>query len=457
MAEYLSQRFSGLSQEKEVYFNKILSEEAIFTNFQRTQDTAPLFQSASYANTMYFIWLNISAMYVFGLDPRELEPLDPEFEVKLPSEKEWLQGIKVKVESVPLDETWSKYWQEVYNKVMEPVADYDSVTDSTTNPEYSEDLKERKYYKLVLGQAKYGEAYVDPPVVRDFLRATFFRLHKEHVPLERTKDVLKEVAEQFGISEGAVEALYNRFMLHMSTLYNTFVLGYNLLGVSPLAQHGSEAAVVPGTTWRDEAVEAHVMHFQEVNLGFVLGVSPLGYGLATPKESLYQAPAPEADPYLLAFVDWKVRKQVERYPATPAVFANYQRPEETLSPYKNERLESWAEARGYAEAAAAVADAVAARYGLDGFKRNMVRRAAMQLVGYRKKRHRWGYVAFERMTEEEFKEWWVTHWANQGLDKNLLYEVYNRLSVCLGNLRLRARLAGERVRRRRYALATQAP
>lgn len=453
MSEYLIRRIEQLAQEKQAYFSKVLSESAIFANVQRTRDVGGYFGEQSFAQTMYFIWLNISGMFIFGLDPRELEPLDPEFEVSLPSEKEWLAGVKLKITPVSLDDAWAKFWQEVFKTVVPPKADYWAFVEKFFKEKFWDDLLRRRYGKLIVGQTKYGEGYIDPQVVRDFLRATLYKMHNQRIDFPRTKTLFEEVAAQFGIDAGVVEGLFNRFALHFQSIFTTFFLGYNLLGYSPLAKRGSDATLVPVVTWRGEEVEAHVRLWQEVNMGFILGVTPLGMGMLTPPEDVYEYVTDKLTPYITAFVDWKTRKQIERFPATPAAFGNYQRPDEALSPWGNDRLEHWAETRALADAVASIADAVAEQAGVDAFRRNLYRRAAAMLVGYRKKRHVWGYDAWRNMSEEEFKAWWLAYWEKQGLNINLLNSIYDKVSVCLNQIRNRSLELGQRVKRRKYAQA----
>jgi len=453
VSEYFVRRMQSLTEEKQLYFNKVLSESAIFNNIQQVRSLFPHFQENTYAQTMYFIWMNISGMFIFSLDPRELEPLDPEYDISLPSQSEWEQGIKLKIEPVSLDDTWAKFWQEVFGQLVPPSADFWSFVQGFFNEQYWDDLLKRFYGKLIVGVTKYGEGYVDPQAVRDFLRATLYKMHNQRIDFPRTRDLFAQVAEQFGIEEGVVEALYNRFALHFQSLFTTFFLGYNLLGISPLAKRGSDATVVPVVTWRGEEAEAHARLWQDVNVGFILGVTPLGYGLLLPPEDIYRYVTDKLLAPVVAFTDWKAKRQLQRFPATPAGFANYQRPDETLSPFNNERLEAWAESRSYADVVAGVADSIAEQAGADPFRRNLYRRAAMMLLGYRKKRHQWGYDAWKNMSEDEFKDWWLEYWANQGLDKNILNQIYNNVSVCLTNLRQKSLQAGLKVKRRKYALA----
>ena len=133
---FLETKTSESVMEKRKYFNKLLSESAIWTNFQRTLDTISLFSEWAWAESLFFIWLDISNLFIFGLDPTELLPLDPEFHVKLPTIQEFLQGIKLKLEPVDVGEAWRIFYWDIYNLEVPPLLDFVTFITAQCYPEY---------------------------------------------------------------------------------------------------------------------------------------------------------------------------------------------------------------------------------------------------------------------------------------------------------------------------------
>ena len=107
---YLEWKIVESVREKRKYFAKVLSESAIWNNYLRTIDTEDYFAEWAWAEAMYFIWLDISNLFIFGLEPYEMEPLDPEFRTELPTIEEWKQGIKLKLIPLDLGEAWLSRW-----------------------------------------------------------------------------------------------------------------------------------------------------------------------------------------------------------------------------------------------------------------------------------------------------------------------------------------------------------
>ncbi|MHC1563777.1 MAG: hypothetical protein ACXQTF_00420 [Candidatus Hecatellaceae archaeon] len=97
------------------------------------------------------------------------------------------------------------------------------------------------------------------------------------------------------------------------------------------------------------------------------------------------------------------------------------------------------------------------KYNVDPFKANLYRAAAKQLLGHPAKRHRWGFKAYNALSDEELKSWWVKHWTSQGLDENILNEIWNLISRFAKHVRQMKLEIGRRLRLERYSLAQLTP
>jgi len=444
-------------RQKEKYFEKVLSEDAIWQNYLRTILTEGLFGEWAWAESLYFIWLDISGLFIFGLQPYEVEPLDPEFHTQLPSLEEFLQGIKLKLIPVDVGEAYRQFCWDIYNLEVPPLLDYITFVLTTCYPEFQDYFKQQENRKLIVGKSKYGTAYVDPPVIRDLIRATLLELAKRRIDFNRIKSLYELAVNNKLVHQGIVESIYNRLVLHFQAMFETFILDYNLLNYSKLASRGSEKTKIPIQTWRGEEVEVEFGKFDEVNCGFILNVTPLNLGILMDRKIVYKpnpkAPADVGTPVMAQFVDWKVRRMISRYRATGVAFGNYQRPDEAISYHRSERADHYHTFRLFQHHLDRIVENTLRNSGLDAYTLNMYKRAVAMLIGHKKKRHKWGFDAYRDMTEEEFKSWWLNYWAKQGLDINILNVLYSRLKVCLPSLRRKLENLGKRIKERRYQLA----
>lgn len=456
-SSYLEWKLSESAREKRKYFAKLLSESAIWTNYLRAIDTEDYFSEWAWAESAFFIWLDISNLLIFGLEPYELEPLDPEYRTELPTLEEWKQGIKLKLIPIDVGKAWMLFYWDVFGEKVPPLLDFLTLITALCWPEYLGWLLEQKKRKLIVGETPYGTGYVDPPVIREFLRTSLFELARRRMDFNRIRRVYQTIVDQGLVAEGLVEAIYNRLALHTQTLFENFVLDFNLLNYSKLCKRASERATFPVTTWRGEEFDVEFSKFDEINCGFILDVTPLNLGLLVDRKSIYK-PSPiakwEAGTTTLSwFIDWKVRRMISRYRATGVAFGNYQKPEETLKWYQSERADHYHQFRAFFYHLDALVDTALEKEDVDAFRKNLYRRAAAMLIGHKKKRHKWGYGAYKAMSEEEFKSWWLAYWERQGLKPELLNRIYEMVRAWLPSARRDLEELGRRVRERRYRLA----
>jgi len=467
-----------LLYQKKKYWSKVLKETAIWTNTQRAIDTSSIFGEWAWSETMFFIWLNISNMFIFGLQPYELEPLDPEYRTELPTLEEFLQGIKIKFIPVDIGETYKEFYWETFKEEVPPLLDYVTAVITTCYPEFKDYLLPLEKRKLILGETKYGEGYLDPTVVRDFLRSTLYELAKRRLDFKRIKELYQTIVKRKMISEGVAETIYNRLVHHYQTLFQVFILDYNLLNYSRLSpsllrvgvsyygtsyvntrvKEVSEKTIIPTITWKEELHTSEVSKFDEINTGLILNITPLNYGLLMDRKIMYKPtpmPKPEAKgtPMPSKLIDWKVRRMMSRYTATGVGFGNYNRPEEAFIFHKSERADQYHSLRLFYKHFDDLVENILANKDVDIYKKNMYKRAVAMLIGHKKKRHKWGYSAFKDMTEEEFKEFWLDYWSKQGLDINILNELYNSVIKWVKPLRRRLEDLGKRLAQRRKRLA----
>ncbi|RLC73744.1 MAG: hypothetical protein DRI26_00200 [Chloroflexi bacterium] len=446
-----------LKYQKRKYHAKVMSENALRIGWYRMIDTENWFSYECWMDMLFYIHLDISSLFIFGLSPEELEPWNLEFKMRLPDLEEFLEGIKIVFERTDIGQAWKDFMQEYFNIDVPPVHDYDTFVSWNVEPEIQRTVAKQKERKFIIGVTKYGEGYVDPPTVREFLRASFLELLRRRPDLERFRAFLEQTAKSLDIAEHIAESVYNRIAMLYSIIHENFILGYNLLGVSKLTPRGSQRATCAIKTWRREVFDVHYERFIQPQAGFILGVTPLGFGLLIPRRRFYK-PNPktypkDGAPPCVFFIDWKARRNISRYIATPLAVANYAKPEEMRDVHKCERVMQYAELQTLRYVVDSIVTSVFTGVKIDAFRLNLYRRAANQLIGHRKKRHRWGYGAWKTMTEEEFKEWWLSYWEKQGLDRTHLQRIYEAVERWLNPARQKALELGERLSKVRRRLA----
>ena len=134
-------------------------------------------------------------------------------------------------------------------------------------------------------------------------------------------------------------------------------------------------------------------------------------------------------------------------------YANYNKPEEMTDPHKSEKveqydalqwmrrkIEDWVERQIPSEEANPV-------------KIRQYQNAVLQIFGWKAKRHKWGFKAWEYMTDDEFKQWWLDNWATQGLNRQTLDKLFEGSRIWMPYLREEKRKLGEKVKQSRLRLA----
>jgi hypothetical protein len=427
--------------KKQKFHEKTLSDDAIYNMYLRCLDLSPLF--ASYA------WLQISAFDLTELGLGllcnilhiDFEPYAIDFTYVTPTIDEVLQGI------------WAKFEPVKFEIPYPELADLKKFKDVNVKPEYVEDLKETEPEKGRYDITRIGKGYCDPQVQREFLRATSERLRLLRTPDISYRKVLEQTITQLGMVEATEDILYNRLMGVMSGQTNAFVLGLSVLGKSTLSEVENGLAKVPFINAKGEVGTMKFSTLDHLQIGFILGLTPLGFGVLLPKNTIYVMPDGYKNPPFLDIMVKKIKGMKDRLTLTPWAYGNYNKPEEMRDYHKSERtnqynllqtqrrmIEDWTAKQIPSEEA-------------NNVRIRQYQSAVLQAVGWRAKRHKWGYKAWEAMTEEQFKQWWKQHWKGQGLNEETLESLYTRMEVWLKQIREEKVSLGEKVKQTRLKLA----
>jgi hypothetical protein len=431
---------------KQMYFRKTLSDSAISVNITNTLSVAPLFASD--------VWLDVTSMdtavvglgLLNALPPVELEPLTVSFDYRLADPAEMEQGI------------WFVFEPVDFGRLYAFMTDLQEYVIANFKEQFQPEIILRLYPKALYGITPYGRGFYDPPVAREFLRSTFHRLRLLRRTDKSYLDTLQNVTEKAEIAGVARDVQYNRLFLVSSAQVHAFVLGLSVLGRSTLTKTEGEWGVVPTRTSDGKVYDVRFRTLDHLQLGFILGVTPLGYGFLLPKESVYRMPTPRENPPIVNVITEKARKVSRSIGFTAWAYANYNKPEEMTDYHRSERtsqydllmaqrefLEDWVEKRIPPDEANPV-------------RVRQYKNAVLQLISWKAKAHAWGYDGFEAMDEAQFKAWWLDNWKSQGLRESTLLQLYEGIKPWLRTLRERKLDIGRKVRetRKRLAMFSQA-
>jgi hypothetical protein len=373
--------------------------------------------------------------------PVEWQPYAIDFTFETPSVEEMLQGI------------WAKFKPVAFEKLYIWMTDFREYIMENIKPEFQASLITLTAEKAIYGVTPYGRGVYDPVVAREFLRSTFQKLRLMRMPDMSWREMLDHISEFLGMIGVTDEITYNRLMLLFSAQREGFVLGLSLLGYSKLSEKEGDYAKIPFMDARGNIWEVRFKALDHLQMGFILGITPLGYGVLLPKESIYNLPEGKKNPTFLKVLDQKVRGMIGRLTLTTWAYTNYHKPEEMRDTHRSDKANQYAllqTLRRHVEdwvrnkLPVGVVDAVTVR---------AYQNAVLQLITWKAKRHRWGFLGWEAMTDEQFKDWWLRHWERQGLNKTILQSLYEGVEPWLKATREYKLQIGKRIKQIRQRLA----
>ena len=442
-----------INQQKKKYYNKVLSLNAVNVNFDRISDVEPLFQERSYLALFLYLNIEISLVETFGFSPDELEPMNFDFKVELPTTEEWLKGTKIKIDKIDVGEDYKQFMKEYYEIEIPPKLDFERFIIDNIKDEFLPDVKTWQYKKGIYGISKFGRSYYDPPIIRELIRGAVLEYYKRNYSLEGLRTYLKTFKEKFNIDEGILREIFNRISLFDSLLREGYLFGLGILGYTKLGRKGSEEVEVEVETYDKRKIKVKIPYLAHAHGGFILGLTPLGYGNLMQNTEFYKSSKPKNGvffaPKIIQYFDYRVRKATGRFRATHLAFANYQTLDEMTDMHKSERLTQYHALRMLSITVDRIVESSLRGVEKNPFRINMYKRAVNQLIGHRKKRHKWGYDLYKTMTDEEFKTWWIDHWTKMGLDQNILEQLYERIKKILPRLVSTSKELGERLKKYR--------
>ena len=452
----LSKLAKEIREQKAKYHAKVISEDAIYSNWLHTIEVEDLLP--------VWVWLdipefNLSALalsLLFDITPSEFEPLPLDFDVELPSPEEFLQGILLEINSIDLSEIF-EWLQSLEQYIEEVFEEY-----------FSDQIIPSRMEKGYYGEVKYDYAYYDPPLVYEFLRSTFLKLFKERKTFPSLKQDYENLKDTLNMNPHIVQHLFNRISMITSAQKTTFILDYGVLDQSFLGEEveeGVKQGKVGFIDYNLESKEVGAYTLDHIQYGFYLDITPLNNGFLIEKKAeaktmykqvevtTYTGYSLKGKPPFLDLILHKITRIKNTFRHTSIAFANYTKPEEKVDYRVSERTDQFASLQMIRYLVENAVDDLIRQEETNPVKIRAYKSATLQLIGYKTKRHKWGFSGFTLADMESFKDWWLKHWEQQGLNRNLLEEIYRRIEPCLNHLQIQRTLLGLRVKTRRYQLA----
>jgi len=446
----LGELIDELDRQKRKYHEKLLSVDGEWTLVTRSLDTYDLAFDISYMIIPEYYYSSISAAFLFGFNLFEIEPLNIEFTWRYPTVEEWLNGVGIVIERI----------------IPGYATTFDDFISTGVKEMYRGDITRIRVEKAVYDVSRYGEAYYDPPAVRELFRAALTSIFKKHISSATARAELKSLVRSLGINPDIAKSIYNTVSMHIYAHIGCFMLGYGVLGESFLCEeyrthssshsnpgdpNGARLGKVLFEDYDGNVVEAGLAALSDLHTACVLGSSTLGACYLSDGKDLYV----EQETVYTEAAEAKSRRFAERYMLTPTAFSNYVRGDEAADYHRCERTDIWGELMSIRYTVESSVDGLLAheKPGLNPFDRRKYIAAALQLVGHIGKRHRWGYGAYKNMLDDELKTWWIDYWLKQGLDLNTLEKIFSLVRTWLTHITRIKVEKGESLRRRRLETA----
>jgi hypothetical protein len=428
--------------KKRMYHAKTLSDNAIYNTFIRLLDVQPKFNEDVNIILPVIDFTEYGLGLLYAILPIEFQPITVDFKYEPPTTDDVMQGI------------WAKFKPVDFSTEYAWMTDFMKYVTENFKDEYQQTLLTGAPQKARYGRTPWGYGIYDPVAMREFLRATFMRLR-----LLRTADIswfnnVSDIVSFLKMHEVTDANVWNRLMMIFSAQINAFVLGLSVLGKSRFCKVENGWGVIPIIRHDGREGEVKFRTLDHLMFGFILGVTPLGYGLLMPKEGSLKLPEGKKNPPVFEAVKNKVKGVRDRHTLTTFAYSNYNRPEEMADYHKSDRTSQYDYLQQLRRKIEEWVNSQLIGVETAPMKIRQYKNAVLQAIFYRAKRHRWGFQGFQALTEEQWRDLWRNFWIRQGLDPAVLDKLYAGIEPFIDEVRRVRMDVGEEVKRKRLMRAS---
>jgi len=435
-------------EAKRKYFEKALSDTALEVNFLkslRNIDETRFRTDYIMSDTLFS---SLMSVYFYGIPLSETTPWIHSFKPILPDFDELLRGILVKFER--------------YDITLEfpELLDVDETLRFFLIDEVANNIIATRGKPLIVGVTKYGEGYVDPEAVREFLRSTLYAYAKKDISLTELRNRLDKVGKTLGILPELIEDAFNRMVLIETIKEKAATWDYAWWDVSEWAEEEEGVGKVEFETYSGEKVKVEYDNMLEAEAGGYWDLSFWDNAYWIGDEEPYKYPYRFDEKELKSYID-KVRDRlfsnfVRCYIYTGLGVGNYQRAWERRKYYRSSRTETYALPFSHRLRI----ESLVRNYVLSKdpdcppWKLRLYMSAMLEIYGKLFGVHRWGTEMEVSMSGDEFKNYWLDKWSAEGLDRSILegmYDSFKDIISALGTVRQISHLRFIRWKFRRYS------
>ncbi len=426
-------------EQKRKYWAKTLSNDAIWSNLLSSIeifDWLSFFGDITLSDTLFS---SLIAMLLYDIPLIDLVPWNLDWVLELPDIDEFLQGVLLKIRQISISDLIDIELPDL--KGIE--TDIDKLIDEIFDKDTAEAIKESRISKGIYGYSRYGEAYYDPVAVRDFIRSTIFFIFKKPGTYDSVKKKIEATGKTLNISSELISDYFNRLSMIEKIKERTLTWDYGWWDYSYWDLDSEKT--VKFIDYELEETELEYADLFDAEAGGWWDFANWDFFYWTEDFEEYKHPWKLEKQPLIILRDKIYEDFRKRIQSTPYLVGNYLKTEERQKFTPSPRVETYHLPRHQSMIISRRVKQILRSKGLvlPPVEEQQYVNAALHLYSLRYSDNKQGLEMYKSMSEEEFRNWWLEYWSRQGLDRNTLGEIYDRLKLMIntfGSLRTTEKL-----------------
>ena len=438
----------NMVQQKMKYANKVLTEQGMLNQQFNFFDIFDIYSFLSNLQISSTLFSSFISSFLLGIDLNNIIPDNIVFEVELPDLQQWLNGVLIILKQINLQIALQNLIQSLSTlNIQINLNDLINMLKQPQQfliPQINLGTLNKAYYN----KSYYGQAYVDPAAVANFFKSTMYDVVIKHKNPATARSEAHALAQALNLRDTLAGNLFDRIQAIKAVREQACTFDYcwfDYSYIAPEPSPGSWDGLVTFDSYSGEKITLPYRNLLDFQAGCYFDFSVFDYCLMLDYEvtgnNVYRN-----DAYNINLLhDAIYRNFRSRINTTPIALANYQTTEARLDPYKSKRVDMY----GLSILQLRQLDEVTARIvrqmnpKVDPFTLRQYKVAVENLYSTLFQEHRWGRESQQAMTKNQLKTWWVQKWSLQGLDANILNQLFDnvyQLVVIQGKIRTKERL-----------------